>query len=418
MRDASSVSTSTTSGITVCASTSASASRRRFRWLAAPADARPKRSVRITAVRILQVITRGDEIGGAQMHVLELSKALVNDGHDVMVASSLGAALAEPLTAAGVRVVQSAALGKAINPAADLSSYRFLRHVIREYAPALVATHSSKAGVLGRLAAARERVPCTFTAHGWAFHEHVPLLKRSVYGSVERAMAPLTDRIICVSGYDHALAVKAGMAPRRLVKIANGISDVTESLRSVPGRTGTVRIVMVARFAVPKDHTTLLQAFRNVRGAELLLVGDGPLLERARQMASALGVADRTMFLGARGDVPELLAGGDISVLLSNREGLPISVLEAMRAALPVVVSNVGGAGETIVNGESGFLVERGDVAGVAATLQRLVDDAALRARTGSLARARFLSEFSLRSMYLQTRHVYEDVIAERRRPR
>ncbi|HEX8618744.1 MAG TPA: glycosyltransferase family 4 protein, partial [Thermoanaerobaculia bacterium] len=317
-------------------------------------------------MRILQVITRGDEIGGAQMHVLELAKALVADGHEVLVAMSRGVALAEPLIAAGARVAQSPTLGKNINPAADFASFRFVRQVIRDFRPDVVATHSSKAGVIGRLAAKRERVPCTFTAHGWAFHEQVPLLARSIYRTVERAMAPFANRIICVSRYDHALAIRAGMAAGRLVHIANGIADVPQSSRSLPGQRDPVRIVMVARFAVPKDHTTLLHAFRKLTGAELHLVGDGPLLDSAKQLAADLGVAGRTTFLGARNDVVQILADSDIFVLLSGREGMPISTLEAMRAGLPVVMSDVGGAGETIEDGESGFLVPRAD-AGAAA---------------------------------------------------
>jgi glycosyltransferase involved in cell wall biosynthesis len=109
-------------------------------------------------------------------------------------------------------------------------------------------------------------------------------------------------------------------------------------------------ITMVARFAPVKDHPTLLRAFANLHpGPCLRLVGDGPLRQDCERLAHELGIGDRVEFLGDRDDIPRLLASSDVFVLASKYEMLPLSVLEAMRAGLPVIASDVGGMRETIV---------------------------------------------------------------------
>ncbi len=120
---------------------------------------------------------------------------------------------------------------------------------------------------------------------------------------------------------------------------------------------------MVARFTDFKDHGVLLRAFARVpEGIRLKLVGDGETLDAARKLAEDLGIRGRVEFKGSRGDVPEILAQSDIFVLASKTETLPISILEAMRAGLPVVASDVGGVSEEVVDGETGILVSPGSV--------------------------------------------------------
>jgi glycosyltransferase involved in cell wall biosynthesis len=169
---------------------------------------------------------------------------------------------------------------------------------------------------------------------------------------------------------------------------------------------------MVARFASPKDHASVIRALPNVPGLRLAFAGDGPDEDAAKALARELGVSDRITFLGSRKDVAELLARSQIFILSSLSEGFPISTLEAMRAGLPVVVSAVGGAGEAVRHGETGLLFERANPAALADHLRRLTADAALRASMGTAGRRLFEAEFTFERMYHRTLEIYEAAIS------
>nr|WP_297861133.1 glycosyltransferase [Meiothermus sp.] len=170
---------------------------------------------------------------------------------------------------------------------------------------------------------------------------------------------------------------------------------------------------MVARFAVPKDHGLLLQALADLQEQpwEVELIGDGPMQSLAEEQAARLGIGDRVRFLGARKDVAECLAQAHIFVLASNYEGFPLSILEAMRAGLPVVASNVGGVAEAVIDGETGFLVPRGDVHALRSRLAQLIENPQLRTQMGMAGRARYKAHFTLEQMLEKTLAVYEKVL-------
>jgi glycosyltransferase involved in cell wall biosynthesis len=174
---------------------------------------------------------------------------------------------------------------------------------------------------------------------------------------------------------------------------------------------------MVARFGEQKDHRTLLRALAGLtdHAWELDLIGDGPLLGATQALAGELGLASRVRFLGQRADVEQLLAGTQAALLVTNWEGFPLSILEAMRAGLPVVASNVAGIAESVRDDESGFLVPQGDVEVLRDRIRRLLVDASLRVRLGRAGRARFEECFTLPTFVRKTLAVYEDVLRERR---
>jgi len=356
------------------------------------------------------VVTRADAIGGVQVHVRDVASALTERGHDVRVVAGRRGPFSEALRRAGVGETECPSLQRAIDPRQDARALRALRREIASFAPDIVSTHSSKAGILGRLACVGGP-PCLFTAHGWAFTEGVPARQRRVYREVERRLAPLAARIVCVSEYDRRIGIAAGIQPDRLVTIHNGMPDLSSAAgRADPGRDGPPRVVMTARFDRQKDHRTLLRAAARVDGVLLDLVGDGPDLRPMQELARELGLADRVRFLGHRDDVAAVLAQAHLFALISNWEGFPRSTLEAMRAGLPVVVSDVGGSAEAIVEGESGFLVPRGDVDAVADRLRRLAGDRVRRRRMGEAARHRYETEFTFSRMLERTLRVYHEV--------
>jgi glycosyltransferase involved in cell wall biosynthesis len=189
--------------------------------------------------------------------------------------------------------------------------------------------------------------------------------------------------------------------------------DVAPNRRADPGRT-PVRLVMVARFGAQKDHPTLLRALAGLQDHawELDLIGDGPLRAETESLAASLGLGDRVRFLGQRTDVDQILATAQISLLVTNWEGFPLSILESMRAGLPVVASSVGGIGESVRDDENGYLVPRGDVESVRDRVERLLTWPGLRARMGANGRTRYEREFTLSHNVNRTLDVYRGVLA------
>lgn len=361
-------------------------------------------------MRILFIITRADTVGGAQIHVRDLAKALLAQGHDVLVMTGLGSPYQEALQQFQIPHQICPTLKREIG-LHDLQAIGLLRQFIRRFQPDLVSTHSSKAGILGRLVCASLGVSCLFTAHGWAFTTGVPEPTRTVYRWIEKLVEPLSDRIICVSDYDRQLGLQAGMSGQRLVTIHNGMPDIPPKLHAVQTAEPPTQILMVGRFERQKDHDTLLRAFQTVSGASLSLVGDGPQLKAMQGLATELGIAERVEFLGYRTDVGQLMSLAHLFVLISHWEGFPRTTLEAMRAALPVLVSDVGGAAEAVVEGETGYCVPQGDVATLRARLKVLVADAELRQNMGQAARQRYEQEFTFERMLQKTVMVYQQVV-------
>jgi glycosyltransferase involved in cell wall biosynthesis len=217
-----------------------------------------------------------------------------------------------------------------------------------------------------------------------------------------------------VSEFDRQLGLSARIVPdHRLVTVYNGIPDVAAHLRADPSRT-PVRLIMVARLAPQKDHITLLRALAGLRDFrwELDLVGEGPLLDQTRALADSLQLSSRVHFLGQRTDVEQLLAGAQVGILISNWEGFPISILEAMRAGLPVVASAIAGVGESVRDDETGYLVPRGDVAVLRDRLARVLGDPLLRARLGSGGRRMYERHFTLEAMVQGVLAVYHEVVS------
>jgi glycosyltransferase involved in cell wall biosynthesis len=259
-------------------------------------------------------------------------------------------------------------------------------------------------------------IPALFTAHGWSFTTGVPALPARLYRWVERLTAGFADRIITVSEYDRQLALRYRVvSPAKLVTVHNGMPDVAPALRARPERCPP-RLVMIARFEPQKDHATLLRALAQLKSTpwELDVIGDGPLRAQAAALATELGIGQRVRFLGFRRDIAEQLAQHELFLLISHWEGFPRSILEAMRAGLPVVASDVGGVRESVVQGETGFVVAPQDVGALSARLETLLSDPGLRSRLGAAGRLRYEQHFTFERMFEQTLAVYSALI---RRP-
>jgi glycosyltransferase involved in cell wall biosynthesis len=359
-------------------------------------------------LRVLVVITRG-EPGGAQVHVLDLVRGLRGEV-DFHVAVGDDSFLARELRALGVPVHVVPHLVREVSPAEDRLALGALRTLVARLRPALVHTHSSKGGVLGRLAARAEGVPAIHTAHSWSFSEGLPWTRRALAIPVEAALSHWTRRFIVVSAADGEVAVRCRVArPAQVRVVRNGVPDAPPRAR--PGGGYPPVVVMVARLAPPKDHLLLLRALAGLDAPFFLrLVGDGPGRGAVEAAVRDLGLAGRVALLGERQDVPALLGASQVFVLASRQEGLPLAVLEAMRAGLPVVASDVGGVREAVTPGRTGLLVRRGDAAGLRTALGRLLATPSLRAALGEAGRRAYEERFTVGRMLAATSAVYREV--------
>ncbi|HEY3050765.1 MAG TPA: glycosyltransferase family 4 protein [Gaiellaceae bacterium] len=361
--------------------------------------------------RVLLVITLA-EVGGAQSYIAALLPTLA-ERYDVVLAAYGEGPLREAAADAGARFVSLRHLRRPIRPWRDLAGLVELTRLLRRERPQIVHASSSKAGVLGRMAAAATRVPIRFfTVHGWAFSAYSGL-PSLMYRVADRLMEPLTTVTICVSENELAAGLEAGTCSvERSVVIRNAV-DVSSAPRSRHDRA-VPRLIAVGRLKAPKDFLTLIQAFAALpQGSfEALIVGDGPDRAAVEAEIRRLGLDGRVRLAGERDDVPALLADSDAFVLSSRSEGLPVSVLEAMAAELPVVASEVGGLRELVVDGETGILVLPGDAPALATALRRLIEDRDLRGTLGAAGRARAEALFDLAAFRRAHVELYDGQLA------
>ena len=288
-------------------------------------------------------------------------------------------------------------------------------YLIRERVD-LVHTHCSVPGVVGRIAAWLARVPViVHTVHGFHLHEGMPCLLRRLTIGIEWLCGRITDTLLTQNHGDLGLAELYDIGPReRRRRIGNGIQleCFRPSLRAALGlATGPITVTCVARLEPVKNHPMLFEAAAILRRRgepiRLRLVGDGPLRAAYQERCRRLGIEADVEFLGYRSDIPELLAATDVAVLTSHKEGIPRAALEAMAMAVPVVATRVTGTQEVVRHGDTGVLVEPGDVDGLAGGL--------LRARMGARGRRVVLEEFDEQSVIESLRRIYQARLLARR---
>jgi len=365
-------------------------------------------------MKIAYLITRMDEFGGAQVHVRDLCLFMHGQGHDVSLLSGWSGKVSDIVENQGIPYYEIEDMQRSIHPVKDWKAFRQIRSVLKEIKPDIVTCHSSKAGLLGRLAARSLGIPVIFTAHGWAFTDGVPTLSKLIYKVIEKIAAYFSNHIITVSEYDRQLALKNHIiGPSKISTVHNGMPYLAaESYKQVSA--GPVKILMVARVGPQKDHARLIRALWGCTDLdwELDLVGGGDDLE-LRQMVKHMEMDDRINFLGERLDVPQLMQQTDLFALISNWEGLPLTIIEAMRAGLPVLASDVGGVSELVAHRKTGILVPPGSDEFLLKELRKILSDKLTLMDMGQAGRKRYEEEFTFSTMAQKTLSVYERVISK-----
>jgi glycosyltransferase involved in cell wall biosynthesis len=389
-------------------------------------------------MRIARVLTRLN-LGGPARQVLASDPWLRARGHELRIFAGHSEPgegdLFDELVGQGLDVVRLEGLARGLS-LADLFLTRRLRAALAAFSPDVVHTHASKAGALGRVALrARtfERTARVHTFHGHVLEGYFPAALSRRLIAAERRFAAHTDRLVAVS---HATAddlVRLGVAREdSIVVIQPGIvlepflalpsgerTNAGATLRALLGCAPEDTLVgVVGRLAEVKQPLVALEVFQTLAarytGLQLVFVGDGGLrgvLERAIRATPEL-LQRRLHLLGARADMPDVLAALDAVLLTSRTEGLPVALIEAAAAGLPVVARAVGGVGELVVHERTGYLGTSD--AELAFGLARVLEDRGAALAMGARARLRVAKNHAAETLGRRLEELYELVCAER----
>ncbi|MCO6416663.1 glycosyltransferase family 4 protein [Siccirubricoccus sp. KC 17139] len=338
--------------------------------------------------------------------LLPLMRGARARGHEVVGLCAEGPLLDLPRSE-GFRVIP-VPMARSLNPLTQARCLAALREVFARERFDLVHAHMPISGLLARAAAKSVGVPhIAYTCHGFLFNQPGPWWRRKLSFGLEWVAGRITDTYLTVSAEEAGDAIRLGIHPRATA-VLNGRDPAVfrpdaAARAAVRAELGAAAaecvIVAVSRLVRHKGYPELLAAMEQVPDATLWVVGERLASDHGEDLDPAFARAEavlgrRFRRLGYRHDVARVLAAADVFTLPSHFEGLPMSVIEGMLCGLPVVATDIRGPREMVVEDETGFLVPPMTVAPLAAALQRLASDAALRARMGAAGRARAVERF------------------------
>lgn len=361
--------------------------------------------------RILVVITRAN-VGGAQKHLLWLLAALRTRFSFRVIVGETGF-LTERLDEIAIPWEHLHALRRRPSPTGDLGAMLSLRRAMRRHAPDIVHLHSFKAALLGRLAAVGLRTRVVVTAHGWSFTDGNPPARKLIGRWIEKALGPLTDRLVVVCRRDRDEALRHRLVDERRIRlIRNGAPEDEPRREAGVDRRNQVRLVCVGRLCPQKNQAALVDLVDTLpTDVELCLIGDGPDHDAILRLVEKRGLGRRVRLDTDNLEPGPQLRRADIYVSCSRWEGLPLSVIEALRAGLPVVATDVGGMNELVETGVNGFVHPLGDREAIRASVARLVADPALRAAMGARSRQFYEERFRIGNCVEETASLFEELL-------
>jgi len=376
-------------------------------------DVPPARRLR-RRKKVVRVIARLN-VGGPARQAILLTERLDPARYDsILVTGHVSPHEGDMTNAArarGVFPIVLTGLGRAPSPLDDLRALIGLFRILLREQPAILHTHTAKAGALGRVAGLLAGVPTRIhTFHGHVLHGYFGRLGSAVVRAAEMILGRIATRIVAVSP-----EVKDDLATRHRIAPASRIDVVPLGLeldalydagrhrgafrRELGVPDGAPLVVMVGRVTAVKEPEVALAAMKRVVAARpdavLAVVGGGEMLEEVRGRVADLGLSDRVRLTGWRSDLPVIFADADVALLTSRNEGTPVALIEAGAASVPAVATRVGGVPTVVVDGETGLLAPRGDDAAIALAVLDLLGDPGRRREMGAAARERVRERFS-----------------------
>jgi glycosyltransferase involved in cell wall biosynthesis len=361
-------------------------------------------------------------IGGPARHVTILTARSGPEFESSLLAGdpdSREGSLADDATRAGISVLRVPHLQRAISPLADLIAFVWLFNYFRKERPSIVATHTAKAGTLGRLAAALAGVPVVVhTFHGHVLDGYFSRISTSFFLTIERLLSHLTTQFIAISpevaadldrlqiGRGKTTIVRLGLDLEHL------ISSETGRLRRDLGVSDGVPLVGIVGRLVPiKAIDLFLEAAtlitREQPEAHFAIVGDGELWDQLHEDVRARELGQRVHFTGWRTDLPAVYSDLDVVVCCSRNEGTPVSLIEACAAGKAVIGTQVGGIPDIIAAGVNGLLVPSGDAPALAGAVFELLGDPVRRKSMGLAGRQMVLERHGSDRMVSELKGVY-----------
>jgi glycosyltransferase involved in cell wall biosynthesis len=379
--------------------------------------------------RVVRLFSRLN-IGGPSVHVILLTAGLREKGYDTRLiigreAPSEGNLL-DMARRMEIEVEQLGGLGREIRPLADLVTVWQLYRAIRRWRPAIVHTHTAKAGVVGRLAARLAGVPIVVhTYHGHVLRGYFGPVKTALFRRLETALGRMTDVAITVSTALRDDLAEMGVAPREKIRVVPLGLDLARFARPHPkgalreachAQPGERLVGVVGRLVPIKDVSCFLQAAAEVvragRAARFAVVGDGELRAELEAEAARLGLGPHVTFLGWRKDLEAVYADLDLVVNSSRNEGTPVALIEAMAAGCPVVATDVGGTPDLFGEGARGLLVPAADPHALATAMLRALDEPEEAARRAAEARAYVMDHHSVDRLLRDIDALYRELLA------
>jgi glycosyltransferase involved in cell wall biosynthesis len=377
--------------------------------------------------KILHIITKL-ELGGAQQNTIYTVKNLDRKKFATGLISGPGGILnseAEAIEEAEFLIAEN--LRRSINPLAEIKALSELRKLIREFSPDVVHTHSSKAGVLGRLAAAKEKVPVIIhSIHGFGIDADSNPLIRNILIAAEKMAARKTTHFISVSQVNIDEGLEIGLfTPDQVSLIHSGVklasfrqAEYSPQLRQELGIPPEAKVVgSIACFKPQKDPLAFVRVAAMVKkeipAAHFLMVGDGELRQQVEAEIASLSLADSFTLTGWRRDIPQLLKQCQLSVLTSRWEGLPRVISESLSAKVPVVVTRAGGSAEAVKQGETGYVVEHGQWQKMADHIIEILSDSTKRQAMAQAGPDSVL-EWDIDEMVSAQEHLYEELLKDK----
>ncbi len=404
-------------------------------------------------IRILRIIARLN-IGGPAIQAISLSDHLSGDGYKTLLVCGKVAPhegdMAYFAEEKGVEPVILPKMGREITPLGDMKSLVDLRRIIKQFKPHIIHTHTAKAGTLGRLAGfsinlvrrSDARIRLVHTFHGHIFHSYFGSLRTRLFIQMERLLSRFTDRIIVISPLQqHDICWRYRIASSEKVRIIqlgfdlsnfegreNHRKEIRERYMIQEGQS-VLLVGIIGRLTEVKNHRVLLEAAKSLKARgqskcfKFLVVGDGELRQDLITYARELGVQDSVIFSGWQKDMPSIYNALDIVALTSLNEGTPVSLIEAMASARPVVATDVGGVRDLMgfIDEESedgytlaqhGILVPSGNGEALARALSFLYENRKASEETAERGRKFVLNQYSLERLVKDIKSLYKEILS------
>ena len=375
-------------------------------------------------IRIMQVIARMN-VGGPAVIVAELMREFDSDRfQSVLVTGYCADDEADYLgeVATDIPVIRIQGLGRSVSVLGDIKSFFALLRVIRRFQPDVIHTHTAKAGVLGRIAGilAYPRAKRVHTFHGHLLHGYFSSIKTKLVILIEKFLAAISTALIAVGNQVKNDLLAAGIGkPKRYSVIFPGLEEVNiQSKASARIELGLeankTYMVFVGRLTQIKRPDRLIDIARNLKSShhlvEILIAGDGEKFEEMQILTKAENLP--IIFFGWRNDIGRILSAGDISILCSDNEGIPLTLIQASQAGLPIVTTNVGSVSDIVVHAETGVLTDTNSDSLIKA-IDDLLSNPEKMERFGEAGKLRAQAKFSLAGMIQAHEQLYSQVIGK-----